>query len=574
MTDSFPFVIGDQSLVIEEHKQTVVNRLGHMQGMGFVDHFWQKDGRLWERAETDPAITGTMGWIRIAETMKERIPELQAFAKEVKAAGFTRAVLAGMGGSSLAPLVLSEVLYEEGKGIPVDVLDSTDPATILRIERAGPLDKTLFMIASKSGSTAEPTAFEEYFYDQVSKVKENPGENFVAITDPGSDLEKSAKAKGFRHTFLNFADIGGRFSALTYFGLVPAAVMDLDLEKLLDRAIDVINENQNRPAQECDAFVLGAVLGDYATSGVNKLTFILPEKYAPLGLWLEQLVAESTGKEGKGILPVAGEEIGSPSEYGKDRFFAYFRPTTGDHSYLDGRIASLRDGGWPGVRITLNDEYDIGREFMRWELATAVAGSVIGINPFDQPNVQEAKDTTKKILAEVETKGRLPMEEATVKVDSIHVYGKVEGDTLDEITLNFFKEAHLGDFFTIMAYLTESPEMTHALTKLQEHIRDCTCLATTKGYGPRFLHSTGQFHKGGPNTGHFIQLTQRDREDAPLPGRSYTFRTFRNAQALGDRQTLEARGRRVIRFHLGSDPVNAVEIITRAVSAHPTVVPV
>jgi len=571
MNEGSPFTIGDQMLIMSEHEQAIRSRLGHMDSSGFETRFWEKDGRLWLREENDPAVTGAMGWIKIAETMKQRIPELQKFAAEIKAAGFERAVLAGMGGSSLAPLVLSETLGKNGKGIPVEVLDSTDPATVLRIQRGGLLEKTLFIIASKSGTTAEPTAYDEYFYDQVSKLKPNPGENFVAITDPGTELEKTAAARGFRRTFQNFADIGGRFSALTYFGMVPAALMDIDLDKLLERAIDVINENSGKKPSESPAMVLGATLGALAELKIDKCTFWVPESLASVGLWLEQLIAESTGKEGKGILPVAGEMPGTPSEYGSDRVFAYLRPHGEDCTYLDARIATLRDAGEPIVWITINDTYDIAREFMRWELATAVAGSVIGINPFDQPNVQEAKDVTKALIAQVEKDGALPVAKPDAEADGLKFFGAVTGDSLAEMVCNFVGDEKPGDFVTIQAYLTESKEMTEALDKLQCCLRDSTKLATTKGYGPRFLHSTGQFHKGGPNGGHFIQLTQDIGEDVQLPGRRYTFGTFRDAQVLGDNETLVKHGRRVIRIHLGRDPLNGVKKLTQALESKPMV---
>ena len=571
MSEAIPFQIGDQLLIMSEHEQAIRSALGHMDQGGFVDKFWSKDGRLWRREQNDPAVTGTMGWIKVAETMKARIPELTSFANEIKAAGFERAVLAGMGGSSLAPLVLSETLYEKGKGIPVEVLDSTDPATVLRIQRGGPLEKTLFIIASKSGTTAEPTAYDEYFYDQVSKLKSNPGENFVAITDPGTELEKTAKERGFRKVFSNFPDVGGRFSALTYFGLVPAAVMGIDLEKLLGRAIDVINENSGVEASKAPAIVLGATFGTLANLKIDKCTFWVPDELSSVGLWLEQLIAESTGKEGKGILPVAGECPGTPSEYGTDRVFAYLRPKGDDCTYLDARIATLRDAGAPIVWIDLNDRYDIAREFMRWELATAAAGSVIGINPFDQPNVQESKDVTKQFIAQVEKEGSLPAVRPTTEAEGLTFYGPVEGDSVCDLIASFLDDRKPGDFITLQAYLTESEKLTEALDKLQGCLRDTTTLATTKGYGPRFLHSTGQFHKGGPNGGHFIQLTQDIGEDAPLPGRKYTFGIFRNAQVLGDHDTLVKHGRRVIRIHLGADALEGVDKITKALESKPLV---
>jgi transaldolase/glucose-6-phosphate isomerase len=571
MSDAYPFKLDDQMLIMEEHEQSIRNVLGRMETSGFVGRFWSKDAKLWQRPEGDLAITGTMGWLDVALKMKQAVPELESFAAEVRSAGFERVVLAGMGGSSLAPLVLAETLGRTATGLPLSVLDSTDPATVLRIERLGPVEKALFIIASKSGGTAEPTAYDEYFYEKVSAKKKNPGENFVAISDPGTVLEKSAAERQFRRTFLNFADIGGRFSALSYFGMVPAALMGINLDTLLDRALAMANLDRNPSAVKGPGIVLGATLGELQRLGIDKLTFIMPKSLQSLGLWLEQLIAESTGKEGKGILPIAGEEPGAPSEYGKDRVFAYIRPRDEDCTYLDMRIAPLRDEGWPVIHITLHDFYDVAREFMRWEIATAVAGSIIGINPFDQPNVQESKDVTKKIIAEVEQAGSLPGEAPTVAADGIEFFGDVQGHSLEEAIYSFLEKGQPGDYVSLMAYLTETSEVDDALTKLQRHTRDCTNLATTLGYGPRFLHSTGQFHKGGPNGGHFIQLTQDDAEDAPLPGRSYSFGTFRNAQALGDRRTLEAHGRRVIRIHLGTHPVEAIQKLIKVLDSKPMV---
>lgn len=571
MSEGNPFAIGEQVLSLETHEQSIRNRLGHMDSSDFTSRFWRKDARLWRREANDPSVTGAMGWLTVARVMRDALGDLETFARNVGSDGFERAVLCGMGGSSLAPLVFSRTLCQPGVGLPVSILDTTDPETVLRIERGGDLSRTLFIIASKSGTTAEPAAFDDYFYEAVGRRSSIPGQNFVAITDPGTALDKSARARGFRRVFLNFADIGGRFSALSFFGMVPAAVMGLDLAKLLDRAIGTVEENNNRPASASPAFVLGAALGDLANKGVDKVTFLVSDELKCLGLWLEQLIAESTGKEGKGILPVACEMAGAPSEYGEDRVFAYFHSGDGDQTWLGSHVAALRDADRPVVQICVDDHSDVGREMMRWEIATAVAGSIIGINPFDQPNVQESKDVTKQIIAEVEHLGRLPEEAFTLEADGLCFYGPVSGQTVEEAVFSFLGQAHPGDFITLMAYLTETEHVTEEIENLQCHIRDCTCLATTQGYGPRFLHSTGQYHKGGPNKGHFIQLTKDDAEDTPLPGRSYTFGTFRNAQALGDRQTLEKHGRHVIRVHLGKDVLGGLRKLVRAVESRPTV---
>ena len=529
----------------------------------FIDRFWAKDGTLWSNGKYGAGLTDFMGWLDVADTMKTRVAELTAFLAEVKAAGFERVVLAGMGGSSLAPLVLQKSLAQK-TGLPLAVLDSTDPATVLRIAHLGPVEKALFVIASKSGSTAEPNAFNDYFYDRVKAIKgDKAGENFVAITDPGSPFETHAKSLGFRKIFLNFADIGGRYSALSYFGLVPAALMGIDVDKLLDRALAVVAANKKPGAP---AIALGEVLGEHAKAGRDKLTFILPPSLETLGLWFEQLIAESTGKEGRGILPIALEAAGPPSEYGKDRVFAYIRPHSAETTPTDIKVAPLRDGGFPVIDILLDDLYDIGGEFMRWEIATAVVGAVIEINPFDQPNVQESKDVTKKYVQQLEDQGSIPPETPTIQVGEVAVYG-TPGLSVEAALAGFLQQIQPGDYVCLQAYLTEDPDLEEALCELQASIRDMFRVPCTRGYGPRFLHSTGQFHKGGPNTGHFIQLTQADAEDAPLPGKNFTFGTFRNAQYRGDADTLRTHGRRLMRIELGFTGANAIDRLCSAVCA-------
>ena len=533
----------------------------------FSERFWKKDTTLWSGGKYGGSIPEFMGWIDIAETMKGNIAEIEEFVADVKAAGFERVVLAGMGGSSLAPLLLQTTL-EQPSGLPLEVLDSTDPETVLRIERLGPVEKCLFIIASKSGSTAEPNAFNDYFYEKVKEVKgDKVGENFAAITDPGSPFQTKATNDKFRKIFLNPADIGGRYSALSYFGMVPAALMGIDLNKFLDHAVKVQQANGPEvPVSDAPGFQLGQMLGDLANKGRNKLTFILPESMRAVGLWMEQLVAESTGKEGKGILPIATEKAGPPSDYGDDRVFAYIRLATSDCSFLDMRIAALRDAGHPIIDKPLSDLYQLAGEFLEWEFATAVAGSVIEINPFDQPNVQESKDITKKFVKEVEEKGSLPEETPNAIEGDKAAFGGT-GSTLDETLSNFLSSVKPGDYICLQAYLTESTELNAALEKLQAELRDKYKVPCTNGYGPRFLHSTGQFHKGGPNTGHFIQLSKDDREDAPLPGKQYTFGTFRNAQYRGDAETLKVHDRRVIRLHLGKNPEEAVAALSKSVSS-------
>ncbi len=551
-----------QCLVLGSFEKQVDAEVEKLASIDYINRFWKKDPELWGGGDRTANILNSLGWTDVVGKLLTAVPELEAFAAEIKAAGFTRVVLAGMGGSSLAPLVLSTCIPGGPNGLPVTVLDSTDPETVLEVERGGDLATTLFVVASKSGGTAEPTAFDAYFFDKVK----NPN-NFVAITDPGSPFAKSAEERKFRKIFLNFSDIGGRFSALSYFGMVPAALMGLDLRKLLGKALSVIESNgPNVGITEAPAFVLGAAMGSLGVQGVNKLTFLTPEHLSPLGLWMEQLVAESTGKEQKGILPVACEESGPPSAYGKDRFFVIFRDCSRDCSFLDIRAFALREAGHPIVTIDIMDPYDIAQEFFRFEIATAVAGSILGINPFDQPNVQESKDVTKKLLHEVDVKGSLPVQTPTVTEGQLSLYGDAAKDSLQESLRTFFADAGPGCFAVLQAYLPETAELSAKLHHLQATLRDYLRIATANGYGPRFLHSTGQFHKGGPNTGFFIQLTGNHVEDATIPGQTATWGVFIDAQSQGDLETLKAHGRRTIRVHLSGDRGTAIDQLTKAVA--------
>lgn len=515
--------------------EAVETTLAGMRDAEFARRFWDKDPSLWPGGDAKD-VAGMLGWVDVVGTMQARIGEIEAFVQEVKDAGFERVVVAGMGGSSLAPYVFSHLF---SGGLPLMVLDSTHPGTVLEVERGGDLAKTLFIVSSKSGSTAEPSAFDAYFFDKVGKP-----ENFVAITDPGSPFAKSAEARGYRKIFLNFPDIGGRYSALSYFGLVPAALMGADLSRLLGGAQEMINANQT---DNGDAFALGAVIGTAAKEGRDKLTFLAAPEWASYGLWLEQLLAESTGKKDTGILPIAGERAGAADVYGDDRFFALY----GAENPTDA----------PSVSFDLSDPYSIGGEMMRWEIATAVAGHVLGINPFDQPNVQESKDVTKAILKTVEETGDLPAITPSVSENGVAVLSQATGGTLSE-ALNAFLDAIPEDgYLAVQAYLHETPELDARLHDLQARLRDKTHKATTLGYGPRFLHSTGQFHKGGPKVGSYLQLIDAPREDAPIPGQKATWAVFVEAQARGDKETLEKYGRPVMTISLGIDPLMGVDLV-------------
>jgi glucose-6-phosphate isomerase len=472
---------------------------------------------------------------------------------------FKHVMLCGMGGSSLCPEVFRQTFGQQ-EGYPkLLVLDSTDPDAFCDIADQIDITKCLFIISSKSGTTTEPLVFYKYWYDQVGKRKENPGECFVAITDPGTLMEQMATEDKFRRIFLNPADIGGRYSALSYFGMVPAALMGLDVKKLLDRAERIVHKCASVvPAADNPGARLGAIMGECAKAGRDKLTIVANPKISSLGLWIEQLLAESTGKEGKGIIPVAGEALGSPSVYGEDRLFVSISVGKLD-SETEVKLKALEAAGHPVVYRTLTDLYDLGEEFFLWEIATAFAGWRLGINPFDQPNVQESKDATKELLEKFAAEGKLNEQPVlvtdgtlTVHADEKTVAVLPSSSVLDALR-GHLARAGAGDYIALLDYIEETPENESIIQQMRTHLRDATRCATTTGYGPRFLHSTGQLHKGGPATGVFIQVTAPDRTDLPIPNQPYTFSILKQAQALGDFRSLSSRGRRAIRIDLGTD---------------------
>ena len=528
---------------------------------GFVERLWRKDPGLWKPDPDDQMIIRNgLGWLHVAGKMEEHARELEEFTREVRDAGFLQVVHMGMGGSSLAPLVLREFFPALKSAVPLTILDTTDPVTIRKVEKRIPAEKTLFIVASKSGTTAEPLAFADYFYRRVFSVKgSRAGENFVAITDPATPLEREARDKGYRRSFLNFTDIGGRYSALSYFGLVPAALIGVDVSEFLARALRMEHAcSPCVPARENPGLALGALIGSMAPGGRNKLTFFMPEAIASLGLWLEQLLAESTGKEGKGVLPVAGEPIEEPGVYGNDRFFAYITMTGISDSRLEKGVAALAEAGFPVVTIRLDDPFDLAQEFYRWEVATAVAGAFLGINVFDQPNVQESKTNTNRLLEAVGEKRKLPEEKPLFTEKLLSIYAREGQSDLKGVIRGFLSQAGSGDYISLQAYLDENTENDELLRQIRKHLLERLHVATTIGYGPRFLHSTGQFHKGGPNTGLFIQITADEPDDEPIPERPYTFGTFIRAQALGDFEALRKHDRRVMRIHLGGDPARGL----------------
>lgn len=553
------------------YRKAIDSTLTELDSADTVVRLWALDHRLWSPDPTD--IANRLGWLESPINMRSAVPELRDFVDEVRRAGYRRAVLMGMGGSSLAPDLYRQV-FGSARGHPVlSVLDSTDPGAVLGLADDLEMAETLFIVSSKSGTTVEPLSFMTFFYNRLLRAfgAARAGEHFVAITDPGSLLARQAKELGFRHCFLNDPNIGGRYSALSYFGLVAAAVVGVDLEKLLDRA----GEMARRSRRPCTAgpssnpgFWLGVVMGELAKAGRDKLTVLTSPPLAAFGAWLEQLIAESTGKNGTGVLPVEGELPLHPTAYGGDRLFVYLR-LRGDSRH-DAGVRALVAAGQPVVRLDLRDPYDLGAEFVRWEIATAVASQRLGINPFDQPNVEAAKRAARAAVEAYKATRRLPALVADVEEEGMTVYWGHRVAGVAEALLAFLKQARQGDYVALHAYLPPCEATTAALQGLRIAIRDRLKTATTLGYGPRFLHSTGQFHKGDGNRGLFIQITAEASRDAEIPDNpgeeasSMTFGVLEMAQAAGDRQALLDAGRRVIRFHIAGDVAAAVARLTAA----------
>lgn len=548
----------------------VAAALADLQARDAIGRLWSKDATLWKSdADHKKIIANALGWLDVIAEVRAHADDLASFATEVADAGFRHVLLMGMGGSSLCPEVFRRT-HDPIPGHPeLLVLDSTVPATIQRLE--GQIDpaRTLFVVASKSGKTIEPSVFLAYFFGVVKKLKgDRAGANFVAITDPGTPMEAKAKADGFRRIVRNMPDIGGRYSALSYFGMVPAALMGLDLRTLLDRASALAERcKPETPIDRNPGARLGAALGTLALKGRDKVTIHGQSPLEALGLWIEQLIAESTGKEGKGILPVANEPLGPPEVYGPDRLFVRIRVQGTSDPEADRRLKALADAGHPVIEHELEDTTDLGAEFFQWEIATALAGQRLGIDPFDQPNVQESKDNTNALLQEFARQGRLTEPEALASSDGLTlsadpgnrdaVLGPAPaGDGRERVIAALrahFARVRPGDYVAITQYIDELPERDVLLQSMRSHIRDTLKVATTTGYGPRFLHSTGQLHKGGSDAGVFLQITADDGADLPIPGEPFGFATLVKAQALGDYQSLATRHRRALRVHLGSD---------------------
>ncbi|MEO8211495.1 MAG: transaldolase, partial [bacterium] len=532
-----------------------------------VERIWERDSTVWKKEKDyDVLIKNRLGWLSLPLTMKNNCEEINAFVDEVREERFAYAVVLGMGGSSMCPEVCSETFGVKEGYLKLFVLDTTDPVTIFDIENSIDLEKTLFIVSSKSGGTIEVDSFFRYFFDKVKKIKNtDAGKQFIAITDPQTQLESTAKENNFRKIFTNPADIGGRYSALSYFGLVPAALIGIDIIKFLGNAEKMMNDCMTFKSEKNPGAVIGAATGELAKKGKDKLTFILPFKIKSFGYWVEQLIAESTGKEGKGIIPIEGEGIGKPSSYGTDRLLIYFKleKEGKDEKKI---IGSYIKKDFPVINIELKDVYDIAGQFYLWEFATAVMGAGLEINPFDEPNVKESKDNTGNILKYFEDNKKLPLQIPLAVKDDLKIYldekafdkklirkKRLKNQDADDYLKFFFNQTKKNDYFAMMAYIQKNKVSENLLQKIRELIRSKEKIATTLGYGPRFLHSTGQLHKGGAANGLFLQIISDDKKDIEIPGKPYSFGTLKQAQAIGDYESLLKHNRRVLRVNIGSD---------------------
>ena len=543
---------------------------------------WRKAGKLrdlWARQAsvwTGGPEAKWLAWLDIVDDRIKDLPALKAFQAEVHEAGFTDVLLLGMGGSSLGPEVFAETFGKRGSYPALHVLDSTDPQQIAAFEKKVNLAKTLVIVSSKSGGTLEPNILKAYFFDAMQKAvgADKAGSHFVAVTDPGSHMQSVAEKDGFRHIFYGDPAIGGRYSVLSNFGLVPAAAMGLDLEVFLDVTARMVRAcAAGTPPLQNPGVQLGTVMGVAATHGRDKVTIVASPGIHDVGAWLEQLIAESTGKQGRGIVPVDGETLASADHYGSDRLFAYLRLTDKPDMAQDAAIAALAKAGQPVVRVDLTNTMQIGQAFFVWEFATAVAGSIIGIDPFDQPDVEASKIETKKLTEAYSQSGSLPAEEPFLVDGAIKLFSDSKnaaelgraGSSLDAVMKAHLGRLGAGDYAALLAYIERTPVHIAVLQKLRTAIRDVKHVATVAEFGPRFLHSTGQAYKGGPNSGVFLQVTADDAADLAVPGEKYTFSVVKAAQARGDFDVLAERGRRVLRAHITGDLKAGLERLSAAI---------
>lgn len=567
--------VGAMKYSLGKYEGSVHARLEEFKKTSAMQKLWRKDSSLW----TGKDESQWLGWLDVVAEQLKNVPLFTKIAEDVSGAGFKQALLIGMGGSSLCVEVLRLTFGVKNAHPDMFVLDSTVPEQVLRTKNQLDLSKTLFIVATKSGGTTEPNVICQYFYDEAKKVVgDKVGQHFIAVTDPGSSMEKTAAELKFRNVFHGVPSIGGRFSALSNFGMVPSAVSGYDVKSFLEHAQRMVEAcGPTVPAKENPGCLLGTILGVLATQGHDKVTVVASPGIASLGAWLEQLMAESTGKEGKGLIPVAGEKLCADNVYGNDRVFVYLRLANGSDANQDAAIKALETAGQPVVRIEMADKIELGAEFFRWEFATAVAGAVLSIDAFNQPNVQESKDYTKKFLADYNETGKLPEDILLYEEDGIKLYvdesnkadlEKAVGGTR---SLDAFVKAHLGrikagDYYATNAYIDRTKQNDEKLESLRCLVLNAKHVATTVGFGPRFLHSTGQLHKGGPNSGVFLQITSDDQQDVRIPGEKFTFGVLKQSQALGDFLALSKRQRRLLRVHVSADVQKGLERLHASIS--------
>ena len=546
------------------YKSDIKKKIEKIETSDIPERIFNKDFTVWkDLPEFEQLIKNRLGWLMLPITMQEKTDEIDSFVSEIRKSGFEYAVVMGMGGSSMCPEVCRDTFGVRKGYLDLFVLDSTDPQSVTDIENSIDISKTLFIVSSKSGSTIEVDSFLRYFFAKTEEIfSDDAGSRFIAVTDPGTYLDSLSAELGFRKTFVNPADIGGRYSALSFFGLVPAALIGVDIKRFLKNAEVVMNMCFENSFFKNPGFSTGMIAAYLSEFGVDKLTFVLSDKIKSFGYWVEQLIAESTGKEGKGILPIEGEITGKANSYNRDRFFVniYLKKDKNKK-----KVKALAKEKYPVLNIEIDELYDLGGLFYLWEFVTAVIGYAMDINPFDEPNVKESKDNTSKVLDYYEENKKLQEQTAVSGNKKIKLYTGKESDTLNllsfkkgkakisEVIKYFTDQFAVGDYFAVMAYLNRSEKADSPLQELREILRSKFKSATTVGFGPRFLHSTGQFHKGGPDKGMFIQIVCDDKTDIEIPGKDFSFSILKQAQSEGDFESLQKHDRRVLKFNIGKD---------------------
>jgi len=546
------------------YKSDIKKKIEKIETSDIPERIFNKDFTVWkDLPEFEQLIKNRLGWLMLPITMQEKTDEIDSFVSEIRKSGFEYAVVMGMGGSSMCPEVCRDTFGVRKGYLDLFVLDSTDPQSVTDIENSIDISKTLFIVSSKSGSTIEVDSFLRYFFAKTEEIfSDDAGSRFIAVTDPGTYLDSLSAELGFRKTFVNPADIGGRYSALSFFGLVPAALIGVDIKRFLKNAEVVMNMCFENSFFKNPGFSTGMIAAYLSEFGVDKLTFVLSDKIKSFGYWVEQLIAESTGKEGKGILPIEGEITGKANSYNRDRFFVniYLKKDKNKK-----KVKALAKEKYPVLNIEIDELYDLGGLFYLWEFVTAVIGYAMDINPFDEPNVKESKDNTSKVLDYYEENKKLQEQTAVSGNKKIKLYTGKESDTLNllsfkkgkakisEVIKYFTDQFAVGDYFAVMAYLNRSEKADSLLQELREILRSKFKSATTVGFGPRFLHSTGQFHKGGPDKGMFIQIVCDDKTDIEIPGKDFSFSILKQAQSEGDFESLQKHDRRVLKFNIGKD---------------------